>query len=150
MDSFIGIDLFRFSVSFCVLVSSVFLGICPFHLNFQIYWHKIVFLSSYDLFNVFMLCDLVPIFYSWYFSLFYTGNSLFFWGILPRFYEFNNICKGLAFLTWLLFVLYICFLSHQFLLLSLLFTLTLLSSNFLNFFLVSWNGSLCLWFSVFF
>lgn len=50
------INLFRFFFLLILVLVSFFLGIFPFHLKFQINWHKVAHISSYYLFNIYSSC----------------------------------------------------------------------------------------------
>lgn len=56
--------LLGFPVSSCISFSSCMpLGICSFPLNFKIYWHKIVYINSSDLFTMGRICGDDPLFF---------------------------------------------------------------------------------------
>ena len=142
--SLLVISLFKLFLLDSVLVSSIFLQGCPFHLSCQIYWHIIV-LSIPLVFFFFLWYWLLYLFFNFLFCLF--GFCLFSWWAWPEVYQFYLLFqRPSSWFYWLFpfFNCYFIFYLYSFFLLTLGFVCSFSDS-------FRWYVTLFIWdFSCFF
>lgn len=111
----------------CILQHSIPVGICIYHLNFQIYWHKILQNLLFSLNAIGLVSDGPDINYSFRFTYFFikltTTSAILLFFPINKFYSVDPFY----------YIIIVCFLTfHSFLISSFVFPLSSVSRSLSN------------------